>query len=405
MCGAFFIGGIDLLSLLFEGIPLICLIMAATEAILMIASSEEEANLYYATHFRVPDPVVFFQIGRKKTLILSDLELDRGLEEADVDEILSMREVGEMGTLSAREKKFPPYARMVHLVFKKRGVKRIVVPQSFPAYYYEALIGLGYKISIRPDPFWPQRLIKSTEEKNFIKKTADKVGVALNEALLVLEKSKIKKNKIYYGKETVTSEMLKTIVNTKLMELGCIATDTIIASGRQASLPHHGGSGPIVPHTPIIFDIFPQNAHNKYHADMTRTFVKGKPSADIKRMYKAVYEANKRARQKVKAGVSAKTIHLEAEKTLKAFGFKTGSFNGRMQGFIHSTGHGLGLDVHEAPSVSSRGGRIKAKQVITIEPGLYYEDLGGIRIEDDIYVLKDGCEVLTKFPKYFEIDR
>jgi Xaa-Pro aminopeptidase len=77
--------------------------------------------------------------------------------------------------------------------------------------------------------------------------------------------------------------------------------------------------------------------------------------------------------------------------------------DGKPQGFIHSTGHGLGLDVHEAPRVSKLSQQLKAGHVVTVEPGLYYEKLGGIRIEDVVYVTKTGCEVLTRIPKIFEL--
>lgn len=377
------------------------------EASLIIASSEEDANLYYASHFLVPDPVIYFEIEGEKNLILSDLEIDRARLEARVDHLHSLSHfLRRMRSNGHHPRKgIPIYALVVDSLFKKRKINTINVPTNFPAQYYVSLKKLGYSITIKTDPFYENRLVKSIEEKNYVQGALQKVEKALKEALLILEKSKIKGNKIYDGREIITSETMQQVINTKLMELGCVASHTIVASGRQGSLPHHGGSGPLVAHTPIIFDIFPRDSHSRYNADMTRTVVKGRPSPVAKKMYAAVLESNLKAQEKVSEGVLGSEIHQEVVSVIKSYGFKTGKINGRMQGFIHSTGHGLGLDVHEPPSVSPVGGPLKKGNIITIEPGLYYEKHGGVRIEDVVYVTRTGCETLTKFPTFFEIDR
>lgn len=371
----------------------------------MIAASESDSNLYYACRFLVPDPIIYFEIGGKKHLVLSDLEIDRAKEQAKVHRILSLSDCIKKKPRKKKRSSFPPYAIIVDSIFKEKKIKQIVVPSNFPARYFEALKKLGYKIKIKPDPFYEKRLVKTIEEKNHIRHVLMQMEKALKEALLFLQKSKIKGKFVYRGKERVTSELLKQIVNSSLMNAGCVAHHTIIASGVQGSLPHHEGTGPIIAHTPIIFDIFPRNSHSLYWGDMTRTVVKGKPSDEVKKMYRAVFEANARARDKVAAGVSAKKIHQIAADCMEKRGFKTEQMNGRMQGFIHSTGHGLGLDIHELPSVSTIGKPLKKGNVITIEPGLYYEKHGGIRLEDVVYVTKNGYQKLTRFPKFLEVDR
>lgn len=374
-------------------------------ALVIIAASESDANLYYATRFLVPDPVIFFQIGPKKHLVLSDLEIDRARETACVDHIHSLSEISRKLVPSDTTRGLSVYSRLLDYLLKKYKVRDLIVPSTFPALHYESLQKMGYQLTVQPDPFFPQRLSKSAEEKKAIRQTAIKVEIALGEAIVFLQNTKIKGKRIYCGKEVVTSEWMQKMVNTRLMELGCIGEHTIISSGVQASLPHDHGSGPLIPHTPIIFDIFPRDTHSLYYADMTRTFVKGKPSAMAQKMYDTVLEANRRGREKVKAGVTGAAIHQEAADYIASQGFKTGSFKGRMEGFIHSTGHGLGLDIHEPPSVSPHGGPLKPGYVITIEPGLYYKKWGGVRIEDDLFVTRSGSEVLTQFPYFFEIDK
>ncbi len=377
----------------------------AKKASLIIAASENDANLFYVTRFSVPDPVIFFETGGEKHLVLSDLEIDRARLEAEVHHFHSLSSLAK--GLSSKQKKsgIPYYALIVDTLFRSKKIREIEVPSSFPSLYYEALKKLGYKIKIKPDPFYEQRLVKSDQEKKAIRHTLLQVEKTLKEAFQLIERSKINGNKICHGKEVVTSEMMRKFINTRLMERGCVASHTIIASGVQGSLPHHCGSGPLMPHTPIIFDIFPRDGKSRYNGDMTRTIVKGKPTPEAKKMFQTVQEANKRGQDLVRPGVTGAEIHKEVSEHIKNCGFKTGQTNGQMEGFIHSTGHGLGLDVHEAPSVSTVGGPLKEGYVITIEPGLYYKKYGGIRLEDVVYVTRTGHETLTQFPTFFEIDR
>lgn len=376
-----------------------------TTAKLIIAASEADSNLLYATHFAVPDPVIYFEIKGKKHLVLSDLEIDRAKLDSTVDAIISLSDTTKKIDDKKKKLGLPGYALIVDVIFSQKKIKDIEVPANFPSEYYVALSKLGYKISIKPDPFFESRLYKTKDEKNHIIESVRVVETALKEALQLLQASSIKGNKIYHGKTLVTSELLKSMVNSRMMSLGCVASHTIIASGVQGSYPHHHGEGPLLANTPIIFDIFPRNAHTGYWGDMTRTFLKGKPSDTVKKMFAAVLEANLRAQDKVKPGNLLSDVHKTAAATLEKHGFKTGKLDGRMQGYIHSTGHGLGLDIHEPPSVSPRGGEIKPGLVITIEPGLYYEKHGGIRLEDDLYVTKTGHETLTRFPKFLEVDK
>lgn len=378
--------------------------MSSREALLIIASSESDSNLYYACRFLAPDPIIYFEISGKKHLILSDLEIDRARLEASVHHIMSFSKIARSMSKAKKKRHGSAYSMVIDSVFSDRKIKRVIVPTTFPSEYYVNLKQSGYAVRIKPDPFFEERLIKTEEEKKNIRHAVIQTERALKEALLILEKSKIRGHRIYYGQDIVTSEMLRHVVRSRLSDLGCTASSIIIASGRQGSYPHLEGSGPIVPHTPIIFDIFPRDLKTRYWGDMTRTVLKGRASPEIKKMYLAVYKANKKASAMVRAGADSALIHQAASQCLEGSGFKTGVIKGRMQGFIHSTGHGLGLDIHELPSISQRGTRLKKGHVITIEPGLYYEDLGGVRLEDDLYVTDGGHEKLTRFPHFFEID-
>jgi len=150
-------------------------------------------------------------------------------------------------------------------------------------------------------------------------------------------------------------------------------------------------------------DIFPRDSKSRYFADFTRTVVRGKASKKLRAMYKAVDEGQKIGFKMIRAGVDGGKVHAAIHSRFKELGFHTGIKNGRMQGFFHGTGHGLGLDIHEAPRVSPGRNILKTGHVVTVEPGLYYEGIGGVRLEDVVVVTKTGCRNLTKFPKYLEV--
>jgi Xaa-Pro aminopeptidase len=246
-------------------------------------------------------------------------------------------------------------------------------------------------------------VLKSDLEKTAIKLSLRFTSQAIQEAYRILKESKIKGERIFYRGELLTSEYLKRAINLKLMEHNCIGKHTIVACGNQAVDPHCTGQGPIRPNQLIVMDVFPRSMDTQYFGDMTRTVVKGRATAAMKKLWQTVKYAQETAIKKVKAGVNGQDIHQGILDYFEKCGYPSGRKGGRMQGFFHGTGHGLGLDIHEAPRVSKFPHILKAKTVVTIEPGLYYHGLGGVRIEDVVYVTKQGCEVLSHCPKIIEI--
>jgi Xaa-Pro aminopeptidase len=208
---------------------------------------------------------------------------------------------------------------------------------------------------------------------------------------------------LYVNGEVLTSERIKQIINVKLMERDCVAQHTIVACGLDACDPHNEGSGPLVANQPIIFDVFPRSSRSRYFADMSRTVVKGRASDGMKRLYDTVREAQEWGAAEVKAGVNGRAIHEGISERFRRKGYETGLKDGRMQGFFHGTGHGVGIDIHEAPRVSRVDHVLQAGEVVTIEPGLYYPAIGAARIEDMVLVTADGGVNLTHFPKELEL--
>lgn len=366
------------------------------DALLIIATSEVDSNLYYATRFLAPDPFVFLQVGARKVLLMSDLEIDRARAQARVDEVLSLSEYEG----KARQRWLSPHLMdMVGLLLEAYGVAAVTVPSNFPLDYADRLREKGVRVTARPDPFFPGRLIKSAEEVAAIAETQRHTEAALEAALAVLRESRIRGEEVRWQGKPLTVEQLKKVINVSLMESDCVAQHTIVACGLDGVDPHNQGSGPIRPNESIVFDIFPRSSQSRYFADMTRTVVKGKASDGLRRMYDAVLAAQQRGIELVRDGASGQSIHAEVVRILEARGFETGLVDGRMQGFFHGTGHGVGLDIHEPPRISKVDHVLKAGQVVTVEPGLYYSRWGAVRIEDLVVVEASGCRNLTRAPK------
>jgi Xaa-Pro aminopeptidase len=201
----------------------------------------------------------------------------------------------------------------------------------------------------------------------------------------------------------ITAEAVKKLIHGILLDHDCTGKDTIVACGRQAVDPHEQGHGPLRAGKAIVIDIFPQHIRSGYWGDLTRTVVRGAAGHELRGMYSAVRAAQLAALERIKSGVKGSTVHRAAAAELTRRGFRTENLDGQPAGFIHSTGHGVGLAIHEGPSLSASGGRLRAGHVVTVEPGLYYPAVGGVRIEDTVEVTRDGWRYLVPCEKRFEI--
>lgn len=369
---------------------------------LIVDSSENNSDLLYRTGFFVPDAVIFLEHKGEKTLVLSDLEYERGVKEADVDEIISYRELSER--LSGPKKKKSGLVDIIELLLRDKGIKRVNVQKDYPLYFADELRNRGIKVIPTGDAFlFGERLNKTEDEVKKITQSLNKTSRAMDAAIKLIGSSRIKNRKLYLENKVLTSERVKEEINGYLAKDWFTSSHTIVSSGIHSTMPHHTGSGQLYAGKPVIIDIFPRSQKTGYFGDMTRTVVKGEPSDELVKMYKTVLEGQKLGLGLIKHGVKARDVHSGITELFEQKGFKTERIDGRPQGFIHSTGHGLGLDIHEPPRIGDNDEILEEGNVVTVEPGLYYEKLGGIRIEDVVLVTKDGCKNLTRFRKVFRI--
>jgi Xaa-Pro aminopeptidase len=377
--------------------------MPKTESrnVLIIAASEYDANLYYTSGFLAPDSFVFVQTQGKKHLLMSDLEVDRARAQAKADQVHSLSALSK--TFQEKNGKRGGYLDLIEFFCKNQNTLNFDVPGNFPLEYADKLRQRGFTLTPQPEPFFPERTVKTKEEIAAITRAVRFTEDAVKMAIEALRKTVIQQGKLYLDGAVFTSEALRKIINVRLMENNCIAENSIVACGLQGVDPHDRGSGPLYADQSIIMDIFPRDCETRYYADLSRTVVRGKASPKLKKMFEAVKQAQQMGIDMIREGVDGSAVHGAIQKQFEEQGFKTGVQNGRMQGFFHGTGHGLGLDIHEAPRVSLGKDILKAGQVVTVEPGLYYEDAGGVRLEDDVVVTKTGCINLMELPKILEI--
>ncbi len=369
--------------------------------ILLIASSENDSNIYYASGFLAPDSFIYLATKGKTLLLMSDLEVDRARAQSKVDPVLSYSDYEEKVKESGEK---PTFMAVVSALLKEQGITDLTVPFNFPLEYGDALRALGYTLSIKKEPFFEARAIKTPDEVTAIRNAQIAVEKAFDETIAILRESKINGNHIYWEGILLTSEFLRQKLHLKMMENGCTAEHTIVACGVDACDPHNVGTGPLRANEPIIFDIFPRSIDTRYFADMSRTVVKGTASNGLKKLYNTVLEGQELGISRVRAGANGKDIHEEICALFEKRDYKTGRVNGRMQGFFHGTGHGVGLDIHEHPSISRRDCVLQKGEVVTVEPGLYYPEIGAVRIEDMVLVEENGCRNLTTYPKFLEIE-
>jgi Xaa-Pro aminopeptidase len=287
---------------------------------------------------------------------------------------------------------------------KERGVRRATVPANFPALLADEIRSKGITLNIKGDPFFDHRERKNSKEVKNIRDSLRVAELGLQAGIDVLKKARIGRDGyLYLRKNRLTSEALKSTVNTTIMAQGWVPSHTIIAAGDQSCDPHNEGSGPLKAHASIIFDIFPRSQRTGYFGDLSRTVVRGRASDRLKQLYESVRLGQELGFRLIRDGAKAGPIHQKILDLFAQRGFPTGKVNGRMQGFFHGTGHGLGLDIHEPPRIGAVQSTLRKGHVVTVEPGLYYIGLGGVRLEDVVLVTGNGNRNLTRYPKFLEI--
>jgi len=367
---------------------------------LIVADSERDADMLYATRFFAPDAFVFLEKAGRKKLLLSELEVDRGRATAAVDEVLPMSEIADY--VRKKLKKEPTFPDIIATFLKREKAAKVAVPESFPLGLAQELQARGIQLRVEPGSFWPAREFKVAKEIKSLREALKITETGMLRAFEVLAAAQIDTKKfLIWGGSRLTSERLRAEIDSAILHAGGLPANTIVAGGNQACDPHERGSGPLKANSLIILDIFPRHARHGYYGDLTRTVVRGQASHAQRELWNIVWEGQKIALRAMKPGEDGKAIQDAVKDFFTMHGYLTEQRKGRWTGFFHGLGHGLGLEIHESPRFSRT--TLKPGQVITVEPGLYYHGIGGVRHEDVVAVTEKGIQMLTNCPRPLEI--
>jgi len=373
---------------------------AKADAYLMTGNIHN-ADIYYVTRFLASDEFAYLQTGSgKETLFISEMERGRAEIEARVSNIKTTQEFGYREKIKEKKDTSIAYAACISELLFGEKVKRIAVPYDFPIFYSNYLAEAGFIIVPVKSPFRKMRSLKRQEELEAIRYAQRAGEKAMEAAIALIAGAEEKEGMLYFKGEILTGAKVNSAIDHTLLDFGCEAEETIVSCGGDTANPHGTTEGPLRANAPIILDIFPRSKKKRYFADMTRTVLRGEASEKLKAMYETVLEAQEKALGMVKPGMQASEIHNAVCNLFEAKGYHTYR-SGSKAGFTHSTGHGVGLDVHELPGVGESSFILEAGNVITIEPGLYYPGIGGIRLEDMVLVTEKGCENFTRLEKEF----
>ena len=376
---------------------------AEVDGYLLDASSEESDQLYLSG-FDAPDPFVTLYTPDGTHLLVSGLEYGRATDESRADSVARLADYGYQEKVAEYGRTEGKH-RVVAAFVADHGVESVAAPERFPLGTADDLREQGVSVEVLDEDALAEiRAVKTDDEIDHVHAAQQANEEAMRAAEDLLESATVEDGVLYHDGEELTSERVKEEIEVTLLRQGCALDETIVACGADAAGPHNRGSGPLEADETIVIDIFPRDKETKYHGDMTRTFVKGKASDEVRRRYDDTYDAFEAALDAVEPGATGKEVHDAVCDCYEERGYDTlRSDPSAETGFIHSTGHGIGLDVHEEPSVSPDGGELEPGHVITIEPGLYDPEVGGIRIEDLVVVTDEGYENLTDYPIHLEL--
>jgi Xaa-Pro aminopeptidase len=364
----------------------------------LIEADSEEADQYYLSGFDAPDPFVTLYDGEVRLLFARSLEYGRALKEARAASV----ERGSDYDYEAHIEAHGPREGWSHTLadfLGAHGVESVATPPRFPLGTADGL--RAQNVAVQPDDegvVTEIRARKTDEEVAHVRQTQRANEAAMERAETLLRAATVENGVLYHEGDPLTSERVKEAIEVTLLRHGCALDETIVACGEDAADPHDRGSGPLAAGEPVIVDIFPQHKQHRYHADMTRTFCRGEPSETIREWYDLTAEAKQAALDALEPGVTGETVHAAVCDVYEAAGLPTMRADPTTEtGFIHSTGHGVGLEVHELPRVSENARELEPGHVVTIEPGLYDPAVGGVRIEDIAVVTEDGHQNFTDY--------
>jgi Xaa-Pro aminopeptidase len=290
---------------------------------------------------------------------------------------------------------------------ERLGISEALVPGDFPLAVADRLRGAGVKLTVDTPAVEERRRVKAGAELEGIRAAQRAAETAMAAAAAMLAHADAGSDRrLYLAGAQLHAEHVRTALRQTCAAHGADCPADVMISSVLSGFGHEPGSGPLPAGLPIQIDLWPRHEGSACYADMTRTFIVGDPTPAhaelIAEQERLVREALEDARRAARPGVTGRELHAATCERFEAAGFRTqrtGPGEDPTEGFQFALGHGVGLEVHEAPYLGRAGHEpLVAGDVIAIEPGLWDRRIGGVRFEDLLLITEDGCETLTSFP-------
>lgn len=359
--------------------------------------------LFHVAQFAVGDPLVYLEIEKEGTIcIVRDVEFDRAIESVPADQIFVPTDFTPEGGLSADRE--VATAQSAAECLYRAGISSVIADRSLPLSFAHILREAGIEVVCDLDFGVAERRQKSADEIEKLRQAQSVTEAAIEMACRMIARSDADASGVLiHDGAPLNSERVHSAVNVFLMERGFSGPKYIVAGGSQGASCHHHGDGPLRTGQPVIVDIFPTNKETHYCGDCTRTVVHGDIPSEIVEMHTAVLAAKAAGCAAIRPRITGAEVHAATTKELTDRGYNTGfPPEGSPLSFCtmhHGTGHGIGLEVHEPPLLDATGIALLKGDALTVEPGLYRKDLGGVRVEDMVVVTDDGVENLNHLPE------
>jgi Xaa-Pro aminopeptidase len=348
----------------------------------------------------IMDPITFIEHDERRIAVVSDLEEPILAKREDViDDLWNVEDFGFSDLL--KDRSIPEHLvepEIVLRVLQKLGVARVSVPASFSALLLDYLRGKGIEVEVEPVVWADRRRRKAPWELEGIERAQRAAETALLSAARMLREAEpTNDGRLRFEGEILTAELIRLAMEAELLASGGESQEIMIHAGDACLQGHDLGMGPILPDTSCIIDCFPRDRRTGVYSDMTRTFVVGEASPELRRLHADCVAALEIAYSAIRPGKD--DAFAQVARYFESQGYPTqlshkgpGSLK---RGFRHSLGHGVGLDVHEHPWMGRRSEKFVVGDVVAVEPGLYFEGVGGVRLEDTVLVTPEGIETFT----------
>jgi Xaa-Pro aminopeptidase len=376
------------------------------EGVMIHGESRAQPDQLAASRFLSGDPFLYLEAGGRRLLAVGGFEVNRAERESGADEVWSFTDLGVSDMHADGLDHRAVESELALRSVRRAGLDHVVVPGWFPLATAEHLRAHGVAVRIDDALFEGRRRRKDAHAVAAIRE----ITILVEESMRLLRRRlaacDIEPDGTLRDEGGVlTSERLHAAVRMFWAENGLEGQLPIIAGGPHGADAHDVGSGPLVARTPIICDLFPQSARTHYHGDMTRTFCVGEPPQELVELHATVERALDTALAAIRPGVRGSSLDALVCELFEQAGHPTtrspaGVDPASVARYVHGLGHGVGLAIHEGPSLGRGGNQdLCVGDVVTVEPGLYRDGFGGVRIEDIVVVTENGCENLNRLDR------